>query len=615
MRFKSSFTIPAVVAMSLGLIGPTFPAAGDLLHVPDDFPCIQEAIDAAVDDDEVVVADGEWTGDCNKNLDFQDKAITLRSESGSREACIIDCELAGRFVSFGSGDTANIQSMTVKNGSVEGSGGAAFVFNGSPSFTDCVFEDCDANIGGAIYVLNATATIDGCLFQGNAASLDGGAIYAVGASVALVETVFDGNHAEGQGGGAHVIGGEITISGCSFDGNTAGEGGGLQIHENSKLICTDSSFTANITECGGAGILASLVDPASLISGCQFTNNQAASNCAGGGFASVQNFPEISNCIFEGNVAGAGAGMFFRNFNTTRVENVVFLNNTAGEGGGVLVEQGNSPEFVNCRFLDNTAGYGGGAEILGTSTSPTFVNCLFAGNKAINLGEGPTGGGMDVYKGATPTMVNCTFSDNSSVEFGGAVSVSDDAHLQLVNCVLWDNEAPIGPEIRIGFAGFEGGAVTVSYSDVEGGADGVSIEFGGTLNWGDGNIDRDPLFVDPDGPDDDPNTYEDNDYRLSAGSQAIDAGDNTAVPNDIDTDLDDNPRFVDDPKTKDTGKGDAPIVDMGAYEFQVGAACDWDLDGDGNVGTGDLILLLGSWGDPYGTQDLIELLGNWGPCE
>ena len=44
------------------------------------------------------------------------------------------------------------------------------------------------------------------------------------------------------------------------------------------------------------------------------------------------------------------------------------------------------------------------------------------------------------------------------------------------------------------------------------------------------------------------------------------------------------------------------------------AACPWDLDGDEVVGTGDLILLLGSWGDPYGTADLIELLGNWGPC-
>ncbi len=42
--------------------------------------------------------------------------------------------------------------------------------------------------------------------------------------------------------------------------------------------------------------------------------------------------------------------------------------------------------------------------------------------------------------------------------------------------------------------------------------------------------------------------------------------------------------------------------------------CTWDLDGDDVVGTGDLILLLGSWGDPYGTPDLIALLGAWGPC-
>lgn len=32
------------------------------------------------------------------------------------------------------------------------------------------------------------------------------------------------------------------------------------------------------------------------------------------------------------------------------------------------------------------------------------------------------------------------------------------------------------------------------------------------------------------------------------------------------------------------------------------------------LGTSDLILLLGSWGDPYGTEDLIAILANWGPC-
>ncbi len=87
----------------------------------------------------------------------------------------------------------------------------------------------------------------------------------------------------------------------------------------------------------------------------------------------------------------------------------------------------------------------------------------------------------------------------------------------------------------------------MSFSNIEG-------SFPGT-----GNIDADPLFVDSDG----------GDYRLSAGSPCIDAGDNTAIPFKT-TDLDGNPRLIDDRATPDTGVPfvNGPIVDMGAYEYQ-----------------------------------------------
>jgi hypothetical protein len=68
------------------------------------------------------------------------------------------------------------------------------------------------------------------------------------------------------------------------------------------------------------------------------------------------------------------------------------------------------------------------------------------------------------------------------------------------------------------------------------------------------------------------------DYHLSPGSPCIDAGDNTAVPAGITTDLGGNLRFIDDPFTPDTGLGPPPVVDMGAYEYLPG-----DLDGDGDV--------------------------------
>ncbi|MHC4981264.1 MAG: hypothetical protein ACYTGT_19950, partial [Planctomycetota bacterium] len=106
----------------------------------------------------------------------------------------------------------------------------------------------------------------------------------------------------------------------------------------------------------------------------------------------------------------------------------------------------------------------------------------------------------------------------------------------------------------------------------------------------------------------------------------IDAGDNAAVPPGQDTDLDGNPRFVDDGCTEDTGVGDPPIVDMGAYEFQ---GCSCDLNGDGSVGVNDFLILLAAWGPcadcnncpadfdgdcEVGVTDFLQLLANWGPC-
>jgi hypothetical protein len=160
------------------------------------------------------------------------------------------------------------------------------------------------------------------------------------------------------------------------------------------------------------------------------------------------------------------------------------------------------------------------------------------------------------------------------------------------NCIIWGN-VPDGI----------GGVAVVAYSNVQGGWPGV------------GNIDADPLFADPDN----------GDLRFSRGSPCIDAGDNTAVPDGIDTDLDGNPRFVDDPDTVDTGYGDPPIVDMGAYEYE-GPPCPRDLSGNGNVDVVDLLMIIGSWGPCAGCPadfnddglvnvvDLLALIANFGPC-
>ena len=44
-----------------------------------------------------------------------------------------------------------------------------------------------------------------------------------------------------------------------------------------------------------------------------------------------------------------------------------------------------------------------------------------------------------------------------------------------------------------------------------------------------------------------------------------------------------------------------------------GCNCQYDLDNNGNVGTSDMLILLGNW-DSYGTSDFLALLGSWGDC-
>ena len=274
--------------------------------------------------------------------------------------------------------------------------------------------------------------------------------------------------------------------------------------------------------------------------------------------------------IKNGNDTTAGAIHFHHNSRVI-VKNCIFTGNTASGGGAISCDNDSSPTIINCVITGNTAGFNGGAVLTTDQSTPTFINCTITGNTAAWNGGGVY---LNGFRGPGPTFINCTIADNTAGREGGGIFADGfESDATITNSIIWANsgEQITGP----------GGDVVVRFSDVQGGF------------VGQGNINADPRFTDPAA----------GDYRISTGSPVIDAGDNTAVPTGVTTDLDGNPRFVDDPNTPNTGvpgHGFAEIVDMGAYEFQ-GEACYADCDSNGVLDIFDFLCFQNSFvlGEAY----------------
>jgi len=319
----------------------------------------------------------------------------------------------------------------------------------------------------------------------------------------------------------------------------------------------------------------------SVLSGVTITHGhgplesfEGGSYSAGGAIYCTGSGPVIRKCVISDSQSDYwGGGMYCLDSNPVLCGCTFSGNSCTGGTGGAMYNNASQCLIVACRFVGNTAGYG--AAMYNYSSSPMVADCLFAANVATWLA-----GAMRNNAGSAPTLVNCTLSGNSANE-GGGLHNSASSPL-LTSSILWGN-SDAGSSDESAQIHSIGGSPAIRCCCLQGLA-----TFAGNHNTG-----VNPLLADVDGPDNNPGTWQDNDYHLTSGSACIGAGDNAVLPSDS-TDLDGDgnvtepmPSDLDlDPRVKGC------VVDIGVYEFQnppVGTV-QADLDHDCDVDSTDYAL-------------------------
>ncbi|WP_318556644.1 fibronectin type III domain-containing protein [Geobacter anodireducens] len=160
-------------------------------------------------------------------------------------------------------------------------------------------------------------------------------------------------------------------------------------------------------------------------------NGTSQDSYGGGMYNDHINSPIVANCIFSGNYAGLGGGMF--NFGSSpTVTNCSFSGNTAISYGGGMYNNTANPVLTDCTFSNNHSSAYGGGMINGVLSTPTLTNCTFSGNSA-NI----SGGGIYNNFG-NPSVANCTFSGNSAGTSGGGMYNTNNSPV-IRNSIFWGN--------------------------------------------------------------------------------------------------------------------------------------------------------------------------------
>ncbi len=263
------------------------------------------------------------------------------------------------------------------------------------------------------------------------------------------------------GGGIYTINSNLVIKNSSIRKNEAyeGSGGGIFIGDSCFVEIIESEIVNNKSSWDGAGICCTKSDisiSSSIISAD--TSRYVLGSGWGGGLSITRSNVLIDNCIISDNYCGQSGGGVLLSQSTVNMKNNKILCNAAFEAAGGI-------SFTNCPELN-------------------MVNNIIAFNST----QYGMGGGVMV--GNTNGVIsNNTIYGNNGAAFSGGFHIANSTISNLENNIIWANSVnndQIHPNAQIIDLD---STLSFIYSCIQNG-------------WpGEGNIDSDPLFADPDNGD------------------------------------------------------------------------------------------------------------------
>ena len=454
-------------------------------------------------------------------------------------------------------------------------------------------------MGGGFTVKGGDVTIAHCLIRNNTAKMYGG---AVGADYAVRSLTLRGcvisNNAGYYSSAVYVPGATLVVEDCVIrdnlpgSGSTPTSGGGIFCGGSASLTVRNSLIAGHTGIKSGGGIYAEDV-PDVLVEGCEIRDNAVDNSThperGGGGIHvftfSVQSSIRILNSTIAGNEARDGGGIQANGSNIV-VSGCTIVSNTAfaswpGTGGGMTLSSEGDISIQDTVIGGNAAQVDGGGANFSAAGRLELSSVTLAGNRCT-----ADGGGARMFADRI-RMVNCLVADNAAGSKGGGIYVNQQYNgIEVTGCTVANNSltnSGLGAGLYVQQGGWLYFYDSIAWGNHDTGAqrDGLQI-YGGVVHvveysdvqdtyWGARPtcMNQNPLFADADGPDNDPATWQDADYRLQSASPCIDTGD-SLDPRAPGADLAHTFRPQD-------GNGDgASVHDMGCYE-----SADPDADGDG----------------------------------